>query len=324
MGERARPLRKDRADNNSDSDKDIKETNYVTSCLLWMMMNIFQGVTCLLAFVRPCCGAPLLVLVLIYYLIRISFALVATALNVIYYLIQMMPAFVTAILYYLMRMILTFVANIPHYLRLFQHAMIETLVRIYFKFVYGDWPRKGVSVLLWHVLKCCSPMYFVSPETAAVMKERVTQSTRKGYDSRSVTFMIWLFDNDHRNLIQAAILTEMGRVDKEDKSRKTRKGKKCKKRDCLRQCCGDVLKGIDPNQSHTLPVKLEKLTIQVFTAFLNTFKKKVKRGSNKTFGDEELEIRLKPSSFDGACSSLPHLFQESGIDKDVNEVTKEL
>jgi len=81
---------------------------------------------------------------------------------------------------------------------------------------------------------------------------------------------------------------------------------------------------IDSTQSYTLPVKLEELTIQVFTAFLNTFKKKVKRGSNEAFGDEELEIRLKPSSFDGACSSLSHLFQESGIDKDVNEVTKEL
>jgi len=219
------------------------------------------------------------------------FALVATALNVIYYLIQMMPAFVAAIPYYLMRMMVTFVANIPHYLRLFWDAMIETLVRMY---------------------------------SAAVMKERVAQSTRKGYDSRNLTFMIWLFDNDHRNLIQAAILKEMKRVDREDKSRRTRKGKKCKKREYLRQCCGDILKGIDPTQSHTLPVKLEELTIQVFTVFLNTSKKKVKRDSNEAFGDKELEIRLKPSSFDGACSSLSYLFQESGIDKDVNEVTKEL
>ena len=115
----ARPLRKDRADNNSNGDKDNKKTNYVTSCLLWMMMNIFQGVTCLLALVGLCYGVPLLVLVLIYYLIRIMFALVATALNVIHYLIQMIPAFVAAIPYYLMRMMVTFVANIPHYLRLF-------------------------------------------------------------------------------------------------------------------------------------------------------------------------------------------------------------
>ena len=50
----------------------------------------------------------------------------------------------------------------------------------------------------------------------------------------------------------------------------------------------------------------------------------MKRGSNEAFGDDELEIRLKPSSFDGACSSLSHLFQELGIDKDMNEVTKEL
>ena len=137
------------------------------------MINIFQGVTYLLAFVRLCYGAPLFVLVLIYYLIRIMFALVVTALNVIYYLIQTIPAFVAAIPYYLMRMMVTFVANIPHYLRLFWDAIIKTLVRMYFKFVYGDWPRKGLSILLWHALKCCGPMYLVSPETAAVMMERV-------------------------------------------------------------------------------------------------------------------------------------------------------
>ena len=32
-------------------------------------------------------------------------------------------------------------------------------------------------------------------ETTAVMKERVASSTRKGYESRNVAFMIWLFDN---------------------------------------------------------------------------------------------------------------------------------
>ena len=73
-----------------------------------------------------------------------------------------------------------------------------------------------------------------------------------------------------------------------------------------------------------MPVKLEELTIQVFAAFSNTFKKKVKRGFNKAFGNEVVEIRLNPSLFDGACSSLSYLIQESGIDKDVNEVTKEL
>ena len=97
------------------------------------MMNMFKGVTCLLALVGLCYGVPLLVLVLIYYLIRIMFTLVATALHVIYYLIQMIPAFVAAIHYYLMRMMVTFITNIPHYLRLFWDAMIETIVREYFK-----------------------------------------------------------------------------------------------------------------------------------------------------------------------------------------------
>ena len=33
-------------------------------------------------------------------------------------------------------------------------------------------------------------------ETAAVMKERVASSTRKGYEFRNVAFMIWLFDSN--------------------------------------------------------------------------------------------------------------------------------
>ena len=167
-------------------------------------------------------------------------------------------------------------------------------------------------------------MYFANLETVAVMKERVAQSTRKGYDSIRIPFMIWLFDNNHRNIIKPAILKEMERVDKDDKSRRTQKGRKCKKKDYLRERCGDILKAINLIQSHTLPIKLEELTIQVFTVYWKTFKKKVKRGSNKAFGNEEVEIRLKPTSFDGACSSLSHLFQESGVDKYVNEVTKGL
>ena len=143
----------------------------------------------------------------------------------------MIPAFVVAIPYYLMRMMVIFVANIPHYLnlRLFWDTMIETFVQEYFKLVYEDQHHKGLSNLFRQALKCCGPMYFVSPETAAVMKERVAQSTRKGYNSRSVTFMIWLFDNDHRNLIQPAIFKQMERVDKDDKSRKIWKGKKARR-----------------------------------------------------------------------------------------------
>ena len=32
-------------------------------------------------------------------------------------------------------------------------------------------------------------------ETAAVMKERVKDVTRNGYDGRNASFMLWLFDH---------------------------------------------------------------------------------------------------------------------------------
>ena len=167
-------------------------------------------------------------------------------------------------------------------------------------------------------------MMFICAETAAVLKERVAESTRGGYDSRIVSFMIWLFDNDHRDLLQPCILRGMEVADAADKQKRTKRGRPSKKRDSLRQLCRDIIISIDPKQSHTLPIKLEELSVDVFTSYLNTFKKKVKRTSGEDFGDTETEIRLKPSLIGGATSSLSHLFQESGIDKDVNKVTKEL
>ena len=35
-------------------------------------------------------------------------------------------------------------------------------------------------------------------ETAAVMKERVKDVTRNGYDGRNASFMLWLFDDGNK------------------------------------------------------------------------------------------------------------------------------
>ena len=74
---------------------------------------------------------------------------------------------------------------------------------------------------------------------------------------------------------------------------------------------------------------LESLSFRFFSRFLSTFKKKAKKRTHECGDivvdtDNETMIRLSPSSYDGACSALSHLFHECGIEKDATETTKDL
>lgn len=149
-------------------------------------------------------------------------------------------------------------------------------------------------------------------ETADVMKERVAKSTRGGYDSRNVTFMVWLFDkgDQYRHLIEPSIIPSMEAAHERDKQRRTKKNKPSKKRDYLRNVCTATLKAIDPSDESTIPIKLGILEFKIFTRFLSTFKKTIKKrkiaqdGEDVVVNESETEIRLSPSSYDGACSAL--------------------
>jgi hypothetical protein len=170
-------------------------------------------------------------------------------------------------------------------------------------------------------------------ETDAVMKERVKTSTREGYTSRNVTFMIWLFDsNKYHDLINADVLELMTSANRKDKDKRTKKGKPTKKRDELRGVCAKSLEEKEP------PIKVESLTFQIFSRYLTTFKKSVatKRKSPTVSEGTEAEedgnvrisekttIRLASSSYSGACSALSYLFTEAGISKECNETTRDL
>ena len=176
-------------------------------------------------------------------------------------------------------------------------------------------------------------------ETDAVMRQRVADSTRGGYNSRNVSFMIWLFDSgeNYHHLLEPCILSKMEESHARDKARRTKKGKPCKLRDYLREACLQALLNIDPSDPESMPVQLEMLNFIVFTRYLSTFKrlvnktsaKKRKQTNEKDFvldaGSGKVEtIRLSPSSFDGACSALAHLFTECGIYKETNTTSKEL
>jgi hypothetical protein len=168
-------------------------------------------------------------------------------------------------------------------------------------------------------------------ETAAVMKERVKDVTRNGYDGRNASFMLWLFDDGNKyNLLRESVLSKMIDAEARDKAMTTKKGGPSKARTQLRAVCVGALSSIIPSDSASVPIKLECLTFAIFTRFLSTFKKNVSKKrayaclSGLNEGEDAVVVRLSPSSFSGACSALSHIFTESGISKEFNDQTKEL
>jgi len=110
-------------------------------------------------------------------------------------------------------------------------------------------------------------------ETTAVMKEHVASSTRKGYESRNVVFMIWLFDSNgqYHNLLEPHIFSKMVEAENKDFNTLTKKHTHSKKRFFLRAVCRLALTSMNPGVSSTIPIKLDILSFTIFTRFLSTF-----------------------------------------------------
>ena len=175
-------------------------------------------------------------------------------------------------------------------------------------------------------------------DTAGVMEMRVAPSTRSGYLGRNITFMVWLFDRrlKYGAILEPTLLPKLEDAYNLDRTIRTKKGKPSKKREHLRNVCRESLVSIVQSEESTVPVKLERLSFEIFTRYLGSFKKTVKtKKPTPTDGEDadaavtiavqgEAEVRLAPSSYDGACSALAHLFIESFISRDENEVTKDL
>jgi hypothetical protein len=174
-------------------------------------------------------------------------------------------------------------------------------------------------------------------ETAAVMLERVKESTREGYKSRNVSFMIWLFEgNRYHDLISTEVLAKMNDADTKDKATTTKKSKRSKKRTHLRTVCAESLTSSHPSDPNSHPLNLGRLSFAIFSRYLTTFKKSVAANKLQSASVEATEeevdvkigetatIRLASSSYSASCSALSYLFSELGISKDFNETTKEL
>lgn len=163
-------------------------------------------------------------------------------------------------------------------------------------------------------------------ETAAVMKERVAESTRGGYDSRNVTFMVWLFDSGERyqHLLEPRVLADMKVAHQKDQGRKTKKGNPSKKRDYLRASCTRALAAIDPTIKETIPVKLEALEFKVFTRFLSTFKKRVtKRTKDVMEGEVVMNVDDTGGGFDINNEDVEDIVLSLASDGAIDQLTRE-
>ena len=155
-------------------------------------------------------------------------------------------------------------------------------------------------------------------ETLDVLKGRVCDGSRDSYEGRNVQFLVWLFDQRKYfgTLLKQDLLRAMELEDEKDKTRRTKAGAPSKRRDHLRDLCRAWLRAIKPDSPETHPIELGALTFQVYSRYLNSFKKKVAKRPTIDNGAKSVAIRLSPSSFDGACSALAHLYHKCGLNKE--------
>ena len=99
------------------------------------------------------------------------------------------------------------------------------------------------------------------------------------------------------------------------RARTSKAGKPWKGRDHARATCREWLQKVDAEKPETHPLKLQDLSFQVLSRFLNTFKKKAKTRSSSGDEDETVSVRLSQSAFDGATSALSYLYTECGVEK---------
>ena len=123
-------------------------------------------------------------------------------------------------------------------------------------------------------------------------------------------------------LLKPVLLDELSVSREKDRAQRTKSGCPSKARDHVHATCRDWLKKIDADKPDTHPIELADLTFQIYTRYLATFKKDVTKRSRGGAEDKTVAIRLSLSSFDGATSSLSHLYTECELDK--HGVSKDL
>ena len=82
-----------------------------------------------------------------------------------------------------------------------------------------------------------------------------------------------------------------------------------------RATCWQWFQAINPAQPSTHLIELADLTLLVYECYLTPLKKQAQKRSRDGAQDKTMETCLSQSAFEGATSSLAHLYTECGLDK---------
>ncbi len=172
-------------------------------------------------------------------------------------------------------------------------------------------------------------------EIREVLQARVADASRKTYDDYNTRLIRFLFDhcNEFPNVINPSIMGELSIAHDNERNTRTSRGAPSKKRLHINSTIRKALSTINPADTATHPLLLEKLSFYIIACFMKTFSKQITTHSTAEdlvvtaeAGEttRTVTIRLKPSSYDGVSSSLANLFVECNVSKDSTEGIKEM
>ena len=190
----------------------------------------------------------------------------------------------------------------------------------------------------------------LTANTTAIEKSSVVKGTRDNYINRLIDFIIWLFDNNHRDLLTRKCSTELSRAHATDQRLPA---KKQKKRTNMRGEIKAWIKSLDRKDSSKSPIKLEVighcgtcLNYDVIAEYMSTkqkmetvdyqlaadFEKAVRdisavpnEGDKESGeppildevgdanGEVQVAIRLETSTYEAIRSSIAYIYRESGV-----------
>jgi hypothetical protein len=89
----------------------------------------------------------------------------------------------------------------------------------------------------------------------------------------------------------------------------------------------ETIQKVTPEDPSTHPLDFNLLTFHVFSGFLKTFKRRIKRSGTTdehVVVNENVTVRATAGAYDDACAAFSYLFVECDMDKNSTEVSKNL
>ena len=153
-------------------------------------------------------------------------------------------------------------------------------------------------------------------EVRNIMENVVTASSAKRYTNGIVNFFLWLFDDSHlHHLFKDWFLVNLitGHAVDQSLPETKRDGRKN-----IRSTIKSALSSIVGQDCSTHPLSFQFLNFDIFSRYLTSRKKTivVKKTTDEVEVEEEVEVYLGKSSYDGIRSSIMHLYRICNVEMD--------